>query len=89
MPGVAYTTLLKKTTNRSHRVGYRLDGFLPQALEQEWTIEFIVENIDNLPTEWIYASLAVCKANVHLSYATTVRLHLEHELLMRKTKEFH
>jgi hypothetical protein len=48
-----------------------LDGFLPQALEQEWTIEFIVENIDNLPTEWIYASLAVCKANVHMSYATT------------------
>lgn len=66
-----------------------LGGFRPQALEQECTLEFIVENIDNLPTEWIYDSLEVCNANLHLSYAATVRLQLEQELLVRKAREFH
>jgi len=64
------------------------DGFLPQALEQEWTVDFIVENIDSLPTGWIYASLAVCLANRHLAYASIIRTQLEYELSVRKAREF-
>jgi len=65
------------------------DGFTPQALEEQWTIEFIIENIDSLPTEWIYASLAVCKANRHLSHAQILATQLEHELVVRKARDFH
>ena len=49
-----------------------LEGFLPQALEQEWTVKFLAENLEGMPTAWLYASLAVCKAYPHLSFAPIV-----------------
>jgi hypothetical protein len=66
-----------------------LDGFLPQALEQEWTVAFIVENIQTLPTDWIYASLEVCRTNWYLSYSGIVRRELEVELAVRQARDFH
>jgi len=65
------------------------DGFLPQALEQEWTVKFVMENLSSLPTEWLYASLAVCEANPHLLYSAVVSQEIENELSQRKSRHFH
>lgn len=66
-----------------------IDGLMPHALEQEWTVKFVIENIAALPTEWLYASLAVCEKNWYLSYSPIVGRHIEHELLVRKSRFFH
>lgn len=52
-------------------------------------MKFVIENIAALPTEWLYASLAVCEKNWYLSYSPIVGRHIEHELLVRKSRFFH
>jgi hypothetical protein len=66
-----------------------LEGFLPQALEQEWTVKFLTENLEGMPTAWLYASLAVCKAYPHLSFAPIVTKHIANELEYRRLRAFH
>ena len=65
------------------------EGFLPKALEQEWTVKFLAENLECLPTAWLYASLAVCNAYPHLSFAPIVARQIANELEHRRLRNFH